>query len=200
MSRVTQWETAAKFVAAVGLIAVCGTASAIPIASAVIDGPDNSTTINIRIFNDAASTSDIVSILLDGSAGMGFPVLWDDLGTINGPAGATVATAGVDTQMVTLSFTDNPDGFNPGEQIDLLGVDVDGDPGPADPSVQQLVGVRVHITFEDGTTLWGDFVDVRDGGLVAEFRPVVVPEPATIGLFGIGLLGVALRARRRMHV
>lgn len=48
-------------------------------------------------------------------------------------------------------------------------------------------GVGLHWTMECGN----DYIDVRDD---TPFTPV--PEPATMVLFGMGILGVALRARR----
>jgi hypothetical protein len=134
-------------------------AGAVNIGGGVTTGPDNSFSINFTFSNDAGSTSDVTSILLDGSTGSSFPILWDDPGTPGGPPGATVGFAGVDTQLLTISFFDSPDGFNPGESFSLNNVDPDGDPGPASVTIGELEGVEVTFSFEDGSELRGVFVD-----------------------------------------
>jgi hypothetical protein len=134
-------------------------AGAVNIGGGVTSGPDNSFAIDFTFSNDAGSTSDVTSILLDGSTGSFFPILWDAPGFPVAPPGATVGFAGVDTQMLTINFADSPDGFNPGESFSLNFVDPDGDPGPDSVAIGDLAGVEVTFSFEDGSEWRGVFVD-----------------------------------------
>ena len=122
-------------------------------------GDDDSTFIGMNLFNDAASTADVVTIAIDGSTNDAFPILWDSAGHGFDPPGATSVISGVDTQLLTIDFLDAPDGFNPGETFTLQGMDPDGDPGPTGVLTIEMVGVRVTFLFEDGSSWVGEFVD-----------------------------------------
>lgn len=166
-----------------------GVAHAAPNVNAYFDGPIDSFSINLTIENLATSTVDIVSVLLDGSTANAFPILWDSPGFVINPPGATASFAGVDTQMLTINIADTPDGLNPGEALGLVGMDPDGDPGPAGVSVGELAGVRMVFTFRGGGTLEGFFVrDTSPRGGV-RFEPV--PEPGALALTGLGLASLA---------
>lgn len=68
-----------------------------------------------------------------------------------------------------------------------LTIDVDGGVEDLLTNEQNGGGVGLHWTMECGN----DYINVNDD---TPFAPV--PEPATMVLFGMGVLGVALRARR----
>jgi len=188
------------FVVSAFLLALPVTALAIPVAGGFTSGPDSSFSINFTFLNDASSTEDITSIVLDGSTGTAFPILWDSLGTAVGPAGATVAFAGEDTQVGTITFGDAPDGFNPGESFALNGVDPDGDPGPVSVTIGQLAGVQVTFNFRDGSSLLTEFVDDpadRAGLVLAPVGSAPIPEPGAALVFGAGALLMAGQLKRR---
>ena len=142
--------------------------------SGVLPGPDRSFAIDMDLTNDAASTSDVVSIILDGSTNDAFPILWCTIGSVFSPPGATTTAGGVGTQTVTFNFMDAPDGFNPGETLSLVGIDPDGDPGPVGVSIGEMIGVEVTFVYEDGCVYRGVFVDdPRPGaGLVLARVPI----------------------------
>lgn len=74
-----------------------------------------------------------------------------------------------------------------GTRHNFLEVSIDVDAGLEDVLTNQFGGLGIHWTMECGN----DYIDVHDD---TPFTPV--PEPATAMLFGMGMLGVALRARR----
>ena len=69
----------------------------------------------------------------------------------------------------------------------FMEVSIDVDAALEDVLTNQFGGIGIHWTMECGN----DFIDVKDD---TPFVPV--PEPATLVLFGMGVLGIALRARR----
>ena len=179
-------------------------ASAQALSLGYVSGPDWSETIDVTFVND--SDQDIVMLTMDGSTATAYPLVWSDPGTVTAPPGSLPLAHGLGTSLLTVGFLTTPDGWNPGETFSLLGLDVDGDPGPATHRVSDLVGVEVAFTFRDSSTYTGYFVDDPNGGLLltggggsSTTRPTPAPEPTSPVLFGCGLLAVAsrLRSRRR---
>ena len=167
------------------------------VITAVFFGPDSDFEIDLQVTNDPSSTSDIVSLVLDGGTATAFPVLWDDAGSAIDPAGATSGISGENSQKLTINFADSPDGFNPTDFFQLIGMDPDGDPGPAGVTVGQLIGVTLTATFRDHSVFVGRFVDdpSEAGGLTLEGAQV--PEPVSLSLLGAGMAAFALRRRNR---
>jgi len=178
---------------------VAGTGLAAGTGAGSLAGPDDSFTIDMTLANSAASTSNVLSILIDGSTASLFPVLWDDAGTPVGPPGAGVSFSGVDTEFLAVNFSDAPDGFNPGESMTLLGMDPDGVPNPVGVLVSELAGVQVTFNFADQSVWKGVFVDdpALGAGLVLVPFGGVVPAPGALVLGGIGLSLVGWLRRRR---
>ena len=127
---------------------------------ATFTGPLNSFSINLTIEN--ASKSEIRELGLSGRTAK-FPVTWDSLGTLSGPAVLT-GTAGLDSEVVLLSFSN----FGPGATVKLVGIDPDftGD-SASGVRVLDMAGARVSALFGDGTSGFGEFQATDDGMLRA---------------------------------
>jgi MYXO-CTERM domain-containing protein len=183
--------TATLFLAAV----LPATAGAVGIAGAFVEGPWDGWVISITLTDDVLSSEDLVSAAIDGSTATGFPILWDSAGRRSDPDGATSSIAGENTQLLEISFSDSPDGFNPGESFSLSSMDPDGDPGPSGVQVGDLAGVEIRFRFRDGSTLVGELVPDLDAGEGMVFQ--VIPEPQGAALVALGLAALALRRYRR---
>lgn len=165
------------------------------VGGGVTSGPDNSFNIDFFLSNDPTSISDVTSLSIDGSTADAFTVVWDSYFGLVNPPGATTSVAGVDTTLLTLSFTDNPDGFNPGESMTIeLDPDKQGFPSYG-VIISELIGVEVLFNFEDGSSWLGRFVDdpAPGAGLVLTY----IPAPGAILLGGIGVAVVGWLRRRR---
>lgn len=175
---------------------------AAPVVGGIVQGPKDSTSINMRFFNDSSSTLNIKSIRLDGNTAASVPLIWDGVGTSSGPDPfGSLVFLDEDTRVLTVEFITT---FNPGELFSMDGVDVDGDPTPEVVDVMDLLGVQVLFTFSDDTTALYEFVE--DFEVVDESQPglklalvqdTAVPEPATLALFGAGLAAAVLTRRKR---
>ncbi len=104
-------------------IAIAATLSAIsahavyaaPVVSGFILGPDDGTSINMRIVNDASSTVNIKSIQLNGNTAISFPLIWDGVGPSSGPDQfGQLVFLDEDTRVLTIEFIT---AFNPGESF-----------------------------------------------------------------------------------
>jgi hypothetical protein len=187
-----------SFVRILALFGVCCFSSATfaaTIAGGFTSGPDSSFGINLTFLDGAESDSDIVSIDLDGSTALAFPILWDSAGSVSGPAGATVSIFGIDTQVLTIDFADAPDGFNPGESFSLNGMDPDGDPGPLGVTIGEMIGVQAIFSFRNGDSAAYVFVDDPQDG--AGLKLAAVPIPAAVWLFGSALAGLGWLRRKQ---
>jgi hypothetical protein len=176
---------------------------AAPVVSGFVLGPDDGTSINLRIVNGASSTVNIKSIQLNGNTAVSFPLVWDGVGPSSGPDQfGQLVFLDEDTRVLTIEFIT---AFNPGESFNLGPMDVDGDPTPEVVQVGDLLGVQALFTFSDDTTALYKFVPnlepigAAGGGLVlvpVEYADSV-PEPATLALFGSGLAALGFTRRKR---
>jgi hypothetical protein len=175
------------------VLALCAATSvqAMPILSGVTSGPDDSFSINFDYTNDSTSGETITQLVMDGSTGTAFPILWDSIGTLSGQ---TAFVSGVDTQIVTFDFTSS---WDPTEIFSLSAVDPDGDPGPVSVTIGQLIGVSVGVTFDSGASLLYAFVDDPEQGAGLVLEQISVPEPGTLGLLGIGLAGIGFARKKK---
>jgi len=176
------------------LIAVPQMATA-NVGAGFTSGPDDSFSINFSFLNGPLSTANVSSILVDGTTGVAYPVIWDNVFSIVGPAGGTVGVSGLDTSLVTLSFTD----FNPGETMSLsLDPDKAGEPAYG-ATISEMIGVGALFAFEDGSTWQGVFVDdpAQGAGLVLQGATVPAPGAILLGSIGVGIVSW-LRRRRTL--
>ncbi|MCC5665704.1 PEP-CTERM sorting domain-containing protein [Nostoc sp. CHAB 5784] len=177
--------------------ALSAPAIAVGIGGGITSGPDDSFYIDFTLFDEVLSTSDVVSITLNGSTASTFPLVWEDVVNEIPPPGASVSISGQNTQLLAFNFTPTSDGFNPGESFSFS-VDPDTVDDPdAGITIQQLIGTQVNFNFADSSSFLGVFVDnpAPNAGLV--LRPRTVPESASSLSMVFGALGVGLVLKRK---
>ena len=163
------------------------------IGGGLVEGPDGGFSINMVLQNSPASTSDIVSAAIDGTSASPNVFVWDSIFGITVPPGASVTPSGDDTSLLTLTFGDLPDGFNPGESVRFsLDPDTTSDPSYG-AKVSELIGVEVLFGFRDASTWRGVFVDDPAQGAGLILQQVPVPAAAFLGMIGLSFAGWRLR-------
>lgn len=155
-------------------------------------GPASTFGIDLLLSNDGPGS--ILSLVLDGSTGDAFPILWDSVGTPGGTA-VVNTTAGVDTQIVTWTFA----AFGVGDTFNLTGMDPDADPGPSGVTADELAGVTLTATYSDNSIFSGVFMSDPTGrlGPILEGVTTPVPLPAALPLLAVALGGLSVAATRR---
>jgi len=159
--------------------------------------PDLFTLVNP---SSPTSQSTITQIVFDLSTAATGPVTFDEgdgafsvtLDTGTGYTGYTLNGA---NNVLTINFTD----FDPGENFNFT-IDVDDNNGRI--NADRMAGSTVTATFTiaGGTNLQAIMVDPAPAGGTnltwSANTDVVVPEPASLPLIGLGLIGLAWQRRR----
>jgi multisubunit Na+/H+ antiporter MnhC subunit len=149
--------------------------------------------------NEASPTSQdsITQIVIDLSTATTLPVTFDETGsaftvTLEGGTGYTGYSINGANTVLTIGFTD----FDPGESFNFT-IDVDDNNNQVDAARIAASTVTATYMVGGGTTL--DAFMVAGAGRTASWTAstdVVVPEPESLPLIGLGLIGLAWRRRR----
>jgi len=196
-------------------LAISSTAHATPMLSFLIDGNTFTQPFSITNTSDAgelvtrfqldiSSTGMIYDTVTGGAPGNG------TIGVPFTPVGSSGTTTGLVTPasvadgatLLDISFTD----FNAGETFSW-DIDVDGASGsPITVNGNDLIGATATIDFSDGQRLLGVLGAVSGNADASQFSVTgvtvtpSVPEPATVGLLGLALLGMVGTRRRLTRV
>lgn len=192
-------------IAALFALALALPSAAVPIEfSGTFDDPtaNDATPDNFTLLNPSSPTSQsyITQIVFDLSTAATGPVTFDEVDgafsvTLEGGTGYTGYTLNGANNVLTISFTD----FDPGESFNFT-IDVDDNNGRI--NAERMAGSLVTATFfiNGGTDLQAVMIDPAPAGGTnttwSANTDVVVPEPASLPLIGLGLIGLAWHRRR----